>query len=85
MLTEPAGGLTNDTTRYPEGCILKVINHRNVQGVEMCDIKVDYYKYSGLEDGTYFGWVPIILVVIVGANVARCQGFFGNCIYLRDL
>ena len=44
----------NDTTRYPEGCILKVINHRNVQGVEMCDIKVDYYKYSGLEDGTYF-------------------------------
>ena len=28
----------NDTTRYPEGCILKVINHRNVQGVEMCDI-----------------------------------------------
>lgn len=25
-----------------------------VQGVEMCDIKVDYYKYSGVEDGTYF-------------------------------
>lgn len=43
-----------DTSRYPEGCILRVINHRMVQGVEMCDIKVDYYKYSGVEDGTYF-------------------------------
>lgn len=43
-----------DTSRYPEGSILKVINHRMVQGVEMCDIKVDYYKYSGVEDGTYF-------------------------------
>ena len=30
-----------DTSRYPEGSILKVINHRTVQGVEMCDIKVD--------------------------------------------
>ena len=44
----------DDTNRYPEGSILKVINHRTVQGVEMCDVKVDYYKYSGLEDGTYF-------------------------------
>lgn len=43
-----------DTTRYPEGSILKVINYRKVQGVDMCDIKVDYYKYCGLEDGTYF-------------------------------
>ena len=44
----------NDTDRYPEGSILRVINHRMVQGVEMCDIKVDYYKYAGVEDGTYF-------------------------------
>ena len=43
-----------DTNRYPEGSILRVINHRMVQGVEMCDIKVDYYKYSGVEEGTYF-------------------------------
>ena len=44
----------NDTSRYPEGCILKVINNRTVQGVDMCDIKVDYYKYAGVEDGTHF-------------------------------
>lgn len=52
----PTGGWIplEDTSRYPEGSILKVINHRTVQGVEMCDIKVDYYKYSGVEDGTYF-------------------------------
>ena len=43
-----------DTSRYPEGSILKVINHRKVKGVDMCDVKVDYYKYSGVEDGTYF-------------------------------
>ena len=43
-----------DTSRYPEGCILKVINYRTVQGVQMCDAKVDYYKYAGVEDGTYF-------------------------------
>lgn len=43
-----------DTTRYPEGCILKVINYRKVQGMDMCDVKVDYYKYAGVEDGTYF-------------------------------
>lgn len=43
-----------DTSRYPEGSILKVINYRTVQGVQMCDVKVDYYTYSGLSDDTYF-------------------------------
>ena len=42
-----------DTNRYPEGCILQVINHRTVQGVEMCDVQVDAYRYAGVEDGVY--------------------------------
>lgn len=53
-LTNRRSDSLDDTSRYPEGCILKVINHRKVQGVDMCDVKVDYYKYAGVEDGTYF-------------------------------
>lgn len=53
-LTNRRSDSLEDTSRYPEGCILKVINHRKVQGVDMCDVKVDYYKYSGIEDGTHF-------------------------------
>ena len=43
-----------DTTRYPEGCILRVFNQREVKGVQMCDIEVDYYKYSGVPDDINF-------------------------------
>ena len=44
-----ADGLS-DTEKYPEGCILKVMNRRTVNGVEMVDVKVDYYRYSGCEE-----------------------------------
>ena len=75
-----------DTSRYPEGSILKVINHRTVQGVEMCDIKVDYYKYSGVEDGTYF-WMGTELSGpgSLGAHVARRQGLPADRLYFCDL
>lgn len=44
----------DDTTRYPEGCILEVFNERDVKGVKMCDIRVDYYKYAGVPDDVAF-------------------------------
>lgn len=44
----------NDTTRYPEGSILYIGETKIVQGIELCDIKVDYYKYAGIEDGTSY-------------------------------
>lgn len=44
----------NDTERYPEGCVLETKNQRTVKGVELCDVKVDYYKYSGIEDGSAY-------------------------------
>lgn len=45
----------NDTSKYPEGSILKVINEREVNGVKMCDVKVDYYKYTKCEETFWFG------------------------------
>ena len=43
-----------DTTRYPEGCILSVGEVKIIQGVELCDIVVDYYKYSEIDADTYY-------------------------------
>ena len=45
----------SDTSRYPEGCILAVENRRWINGVEMCDVTVDYYAYNGIpEDECYW-------------------------------
>lgn len=44
-----------DTARYPEGSVLEIRNKHTTQGVELCDVKVDYYKYSGVaEDEAYW-------------------------------
>ncbi len=43
-----------NTEKYPEGCILKTKNYQTIQGVEVCDVKVDYYKYMGLDDDFCF-------------------------------
>ena len=39
-----------DTSKYPEGCILKLKNPRIINGVKIVDVVVDYYKYKGLDD-----------------------------------
>lgn len=44
----------DNTEKYPEGCILKTKNYQTIQGVEVCDVKVDYYKYMGLDDDFCF-------------------------------
>jgi oligopeptide transport system permease protein len=43
-----------DTSRYPEGCIVHKSNYQVINGVELCDVTVDYYKYSGVDDDVYF-------------------------------
>ncbi len=45
--------LTN-TEKYPEGCILEIMNETEVNGVKMADVRVDYYKYVGAEDRYYW-------------------------------
>lgn len=44
----------NDPEKYPEGCILEVINPRLVNGERIVDVVVDYYKYKGLSDEQCF-------------------------------
>lgn len=44
----------DDTEKYPEGCILAKRNFSTISGVEVCDVKVDYYKYMGLDDDFCF-------------------------------
>lgn len=43
-----------DETRYPKGCIIDVTNKRTTMGVELCDVKVDYYKYAGVDEDKSF-------------------------------
>lgn len=39
----------------PNDCVLKVGNKvTTVRGVQMVDVKVDFYKYSGVEEGTNY-------------------------------
>lgn len=45
----------NDAERYPEGSIIEVFNHRVINGVEMADVKVDYYKFVDAEKSYWFG------------------------------
>lgn len=44
-----------DTSKFPEGCVLEVTNRHTVRNVEMCDVKVDYYIYTGCEETFWLG------------------------------
>ena len=43
-----------DPNQFPEGSVIRVFNQRTVRGVEMVDVKVDYYKLVGAEDEYYW-------------------------------
>jgi len=43
-----------DTVKYPEGCILSVSDTHVINGVELCDVVIDYYVYSGVDKDVYF-------------------------------
>jgi len=42
-----------DTSKFPEGCIIGYSNPHEVRGVTLVDVEVNYYKYIGADD-TYF-------------------------------
>ena len=44
----------NDPEKYPDGCVLEVLNPRLVNGERIVDVVVDYYKYKGLDDDQCF-------------------------------
>lgn len=43
----------DDTSRYPEGCIVEIFNETTHKGVEMCDVRIDAYKAAGVPEGQY--------------------------------
>ena len=54
LLTNRRAEHIGNTERYPEGSVLSVENPRLVQGVEMVDVWVDYYKFVGADDEYYW-------------------------------
>ena len=53
VLTNRRVDRLTDTESYPEGCVLEIMNRRMVSGVEMCDVRLDYYKYCNVADTEY--------------------------------
>lgn len=45
----------SDPEKFPEGCVLEVMNEREVNGVTMVDVKVDYYEYTDCQETFWFG------------------------------
>ena len=45
----------NDPDKMPQDAILEIFNEREVRGVTMVDVKVDYYLYTGCEETFWFG------------------------------
>lgn len=43
-----------DPQKYPQGSILWVGETKVVRGVELCDVKVDYYRYSGIDESVSY-------------------------------
>jgi len=43
----------DDTTKFPEGCIISYSNEHEVRGVVLVDVEVNYYIYKGADD-VYF-------------------------------
>ena len=54
ILTSRRQDTLSDTTRYPEGSIIREFNEHEYLGVTMVDVEVDYYKYVGAEEDTYY-------------------------------
>lgn len=45
----------SDPEKFPEGCVLDVMNERVVNGVTMVDVEVDYYEYTDCPETFWFG------------------------------
>ncbi len=43
----------SDTERYPEGCIVEIVDEYEIRGVQMADVKVDVYKMYNVPEDEY--------------------------------
>lgn len=53
VLTNKKKSSLEDERRFPEGCVLEIVNEYEVRGQPVVDVKVDYYKYCGLNESEY--------------------------------
>ena len=79
----------SDPEKFPEGSVLEIVNEYQIRGVDMVDVKVNYYTYSGYEDsyfvmGTdYLGrdlWVRLWRGARVSLMIAVLSVFVNICI-----
>ena len=53
LLTNRKKSNVEDTSRFPEGCVIEISNERTERGVVVVDVLVDYYAYCGVPDVEY--------------------------------
>ncbi|MBR4538782.1 MAG: ABC transporter permease [Clostridia bacterium] len=53
VMTNRKKSSISDTSRFPEGSVLEIINEYKVGKQDVVDVRVDYYKYCGVPEGEY--------------------------------
>lgn len=53
ILTNKKKSSVEDPKRFPEGSVLEIVNEYEVRGQPVVDVKVDYYRYCGLDENEY--------------------------------
>lgn len=53
ILTNKKKSSVEDPKRFPEGSVLEIVNEYEVRGQLVVDVKVDYYRYCGLDENEY--------------------------------
>ena len=78
-----------DTSRYPEGSIIELVNEYELKGTPMCDVKVDAYVYAGADPdeyhwfGTDYLGRDLMTRLFQGTRISLLIAFFSvitNCI-----
>lgn len=53
LMTNRRKDSLDNTERYPEGSIIKIVKEYEANGVPVVDVLVDYYVYCGVAEGEY--------------------------------
>ena len=53
VMTNRKKSSISDTSRFPEGSVLEIINEYKVGKQDVADVRVDYYKYCGVPEDEY--------------------------------
>ena len=53
ILTNKKKSSVENPARFPEESVLEIVNEYEVRGQQVVDVKVDYYRYCGLDENEY--------------------------------